>query len=234
MSSPMLVTYILGSTALIVVTMIAMMRFAPVAQPAGAFPAEPRRFAGPLIALFAWLMAAVGLALSGVYFRGTAGIPTIQFGILIPIVLGVAAYATSPGIRAFIGSLPQGWLVGVQLYRVIGGIFLVLWSAGQLPALFAWPAGAGDIAVGLAAPFIAWAASKRGGRAAAVVWNIAGMADLGVALATGFLTSPSKFQMFAFDAPNLMVGQFPLILIPTFLVPLSILLHLASLAGLRK
>ncbi len=231
MSSQMLLAAISGSTLLIVAMMIAMVRFAPVAQAAGAAPAEPRRFAAPLIALVAWMMAAVGLAVSGVYIRGTAGLPTIQFGILIPIVLGVAAYLTSPGARAFVRGLPQGWLVGVQVYRVIGGIFLILWSTGQLPAVFALPAGAGDIAVGLAAPLVAWAASKRGGRAAVILWNILGLADLVVALTMGFLTSPSKFQMFAFDAPNVMVGQFPLILIPTFLVPLSILLHLASLAG---
>jgi hypothetical protein len=175
-------------------------------------------------------MAAVGLAVSGVYIRGTAGLPTIQFGILIPVVLGVVAYMTSPGIRAFVRSLPQGWLIGVQLYRVIGGVFLILWSAGQLPAAFALPAGVGDVLVGLFAPLVAWLASKKGGRAAMILWNIAGLADLVVAVTMGFLTSPSKFQMFAFDAPNVMVGQFPLILIPTFLVPLSILLHLASLA----
>jgi hypothetical protein len=50
---------------------------------------------------------------------------------------------------------------------------------------------------------------------------------------TGFLTSPSAFQLFAFDLPNELISQFPLVLIPVFLVPLSVLLHLASLAKLR-
>jgi hypothetical protein len=36
------------------------------------------------------------------------------------------------------------------------------------------------------------------------------------------------------DAPNDLIGAFPLVLIPTFLVPISIVLHLASLTKLRR
>ena len=53
-------------------------------------------------------------------------------------------------------------------------------------------------------------------------------------MTTGFLTSPSAFQLFAFDLPNVLISQFPLVLIPVFLVPLSVLLHLASLTKLRR
>jgi len=38
--------------------------------------------------------------------------------------------------------------VGVQVYRALGLIFLVLYAGGYLPGLFAWPAGVGDILVG--------------------------------------------------------------------------------------
>jgi hypothetical protein len=50
-----------------------------------------------------------------------------------------------------------------------------------------------------------------------------------VALATGFLSAPSRFQMFSLDAPDFLIGSFPLVMIPIFAVPLSIVLHLASL-----
>jgi hypothetical protein len=42
------------------------------------------------------------------------------------------------------------------------------------------------------------------------------------------------FQLFAFDLPNELISQFPPVLIPVFLVPLSVLLHLASLTKLRR
>jgi cytochrome bd-type quinol oxidase subunit 2 len=65
-------------------------------------------------------------------------------------------------------------------------------------------------------------------------WNLLGIADLVVAVSTGFLTAPSPFQMFAFDRPNQLITMFPLVLIPTFLVPLAILLHFVSLIQLRR
>jgi hypothetical protein len=65
-------------------------------------------------------------------------------------------------------------------------------------------------------------------------WNLFGIGDLVVAVTTGFLSSPSPMQMFAFDRPNELIGAFPLVMIPVFLVPLAILLHLASLKKLRQ
>jgi hypothetical protein len=60
-----------------------------------------------------------------------------------------------------------------------------------------------------------------------------GISDLVIAVATGFLSAPSPFQIFSLDAPNVLVGSFPLVMIPIFAVPLSIVLHLASLSKIR-
>ena len=65
-------------------------------------------------------------------------------------------------------------------------------------------------------------------------WNLFGISDLVVAVTTGFLTSPSQLQLLAFDRPNDLISAFPLVMIPVFLVPLSVLLHLASLEKLRQ
>lgn len=50
----------------------------------------------------------------------------------------------------------------------------------------------------------------------------------------GCLDSPSPPQKLAFGAPNQLIRTFPLALVPVFLVPLSILQHLASLNKLRQ
>jgi hypothetical protein len=55
-----------------------------------------------------------------------------------------------------------------------------------------------------------------------------------VAVTTGFLTSPSAVQRFALEAPNDLISAFPLVLVPTFLVPISIVLHVASLKKLHE
>ena len=201
------------------------------------WPANERRQAvgGVAVLLAAWCLAAVYLTWSG-FYRGTSDrLPTIQYGVLIPIVVGVALYWKWGAVRRVIEAVPQEWIVGVQLYRALGVIFLVLYAGGLLPGFFALPAGAGDVAVGLLAPAVGIAYAHRSRNAAGLVraWNLLGIGDLIVALGTGFLTSASRFQMVAFDAPNNLISAFPLALIPVYLVPLSILLHLASLKKLQ-
>jgi hypothetical protein len=170
-------------------------------------------------------------------FYGTASkIPTVQYGVLIPIIAGILLFSTWRPLRRVIEAVPQQWLVGVQLYRIEGAIFLVLYAMGRLPAAFALPAGAGDVLVGLLAPVVALAQIRKWPQANSLlrVWNLLGLADLVVALTTGFLTSPSPLQKFAFDASNVLIGRYPLVMVPVFLVPLAILLHLASLQKLRQ
>lgn len=51
-----------------------------------------------------------------------------------PVVAGVAALAYLPTWRRIVRAVPQTWLVGGQVYRTIGAIFLLLWARGDLPA----------------------------------------------------------------------------------------------------
>jgi hypothetical protein len=69
-----------------------------------------------------------------------------------------------------------------------GMAFLATMALGHLPALFALPAGLGDIAAGIAAPLVARKLTQGGGRRAALWFNAFGMTDLVVALALGALT----------------------------------------------
>src|SRR5262249_14146508 len=90
----------------------------------------------------------------GVYHVTSGDIPTIQYGILLPILIGAVLIWRSETAKRVIAAVPQPWLVGVQLYRALGAIFLILYPTSKLPAFFAWPAGMGDVAVGLLAPVV--------------------------------------------------------------------------------
>ena len=100
---------------------------------------------------------------------------------------------TQPELALQLVDQPQPWLVGVQLYRALGVIFLILYATGKLPALFAWPAGIGDIAIGLLAPIVGVAYARAPQNAATLVagWNVFGILDLVIAVGTGFATAPS-------------------------------------------
>lgn len=203
-----------------------------------AWPARKRKQGVWILTLLlvVWFLAALLPSWFGIYRTAWFGTPTIQYGLLIPIIAAVAFFRTSQTLRDVVEAVPQRLIVGVQLYRAEGLIFLILYATGHLPGIFAWPAGVGDILVGLLAPVVAAAYARQSPNAAKWLraWNILGIADLIVAVTIGFLTSPSRLQMFALDAPNQLIAAFPLVMIPVFLVPLSILLHVASLKKLEE
>lgn len=187
------------------------------------------------VPLLAWFVLTRTLGLAGV-FQARPGIPPIPFAILLPLALGLALLLRSRRIAEVIDAVPPSWLIGLQAYRVVGGVFLAFWLDGSLPGSFAIPAGGGDMLVGLEAIPVALylASGARGGRLAAYAWNIFGITDLVVAISLGFLTSPGIGHVLALDNPNLLVTAYPLAMIPAFAVPLSLILHGLSLWQLRR
>jgi hypothetical protein len=225
---------LIGTLAIIVTVLFGLQRALKRAR----WPERDRGRAFRSVAalLVGWYVATLVLARFEFYRGAASRVPTIQFGLLIPIIVGVVLAWKWKLLRRVIDAVPQEWIVGVQFYRALGLIFLVLYAAGRLPGTFALPAGIGDVIVGLVAPFVGatYARNRRNAAGVVRVWNWFGIADLIVAVGTGFLTSPSPIQMLAFDAPNDLISAFPLVMVPVFLVPLSILLHLASLKKLRQ
>jgi hypothetical protein len=153
----------------------------------------------------------------------------------VPTILG-SLLVRSQTFKRWISRVPLHALVGVQLYRVLGGLFLVAYAQGDMPGEFALPAGIGDILVGLGAVIVAVVLLKRGeqrARSLVLAWCAFGILDLVVAVATGFLSAPSPLQQLAIDDPNAAIVSYPFVLIPTFLVPVSIILHVYAIARLR-
>ena len=103
-------------------------------------------------------------------------------------------------------------------------------------SIFALPAGYGDILVGLTAVFAAYLYTKNGlaARRAVIGWNVLGIADLVMAVTLGFLSSPGPLHFLSLDNPNVMASAYPLVMVPVFAVPLSILLHVCSLTKLSR
>ena len=188
------------------------------------------------IPLTLWLGVIWAAALSGVFQVRPGVIPRLPIAVVVPVVIGLIAVTRSRRIAAAVDAAPPSWLVGLQVYRVLGGIFLLQWLQGALPGAFAVPAGIGDVLVGLLAlPVAVYAASgRRGSTAAVVAWNVLGIADLVNALTLGFLSTPGPWQLLAHDHPNLLVGVYPTAMIPAFAVPLSLILHGVSLWQLRR
>jgi hypothetical protein len=115
-------------------------------------------------------------------------------------------------------------LIVVQVYRVGGVLFLFELQRGTLPATFAVPAGVGDILIGITAPLIGLALRSGGSIAwaTAITWNALGIIDLIYAITLGVL-SQAQYILTSYLA-----------VVPFFLVPLSIIIHIAAIIFLLQ
>lgn len=189
------------------------------------------------VAFTAWLAIVWWLAIDGAFRpRPGRGVPAIPIAIFLPVLLGLPLLLRSERVGAVLDATPAYWLVGVQAYRVFGGIFLVAWSRGDLSGTFALPAGNGDVLVGLLALPVAYLlySGAASGRRAAIAWNVLGLVDFAIAIGIGVLSAPGPLQLIVPDRPNAQLGNFPTVMIPAFAVPSSILLHALSLRQLRR
>jgi hypothetical protein len=180
------------------------------------------------IVLAAWAIAAAVLAARG-FFRppDTQSPPPIGIYLALVLVALALCLAFSKSLRSLLSN--QKNLIRLNLWRLVGAVFLILMANGQMPALWALPAGIGDIIVGATAPWVANHFDTPGGRRVAILFNLFGMADLIVAVGLGIMTSPGPTQVFHTSPTSEFATQFPLALVPTFLVPLAFMLHVVSL-----
>jgi hypothetical protein len=187
---------------------------------------------GKLIAVLiaAWFAVIFSASALGV-FRNQANRVGAAVGLaaLAPIALFAVWFAASEGFRKFALSLDPRVLTYSQAFRVVGVVFVILEARGILPAVFAFPAGYGDIFIGLTACFVGWRLANGRHRAAFIFWQALGITDLVLAVGTGTLAgliSPGSTPMVAMTV-------LPLSLIPTFLVPLLFIIHIICIAQAR-
>ena len=192
---------------------------------------------GIILALAAWFVLVVLLGASGA-FVGRPGRPpvAIAIGAGTPLLLFFACLRFSSSFRAYVHSLDLRLITGMQAWRWAGMGFLALYAHDVLPAMFALPAGFGDMAVGFVAPWMSFALARRPDFAASpafVRWNALGMLDLVLAIALGAL-SASLSTGAPGEVAAAPMATLPLLAIPVFLVPLFLMLHTAALMQSRR
>src|SRR5579872_845611 len=184
-----------------------------------------------------WLALAWNLAANGFFQPGGAvRLPKLPIAIFAPVAVGLFILLRSKSIAAVLDAMPASWLVALQVYRILGGIFLVNWVNGTVAGPFAWPAAIGDMLTGIMALPVAFLLASRAesARRTAIAWNIFGLTDFAIAITMGVLSNPGPLQIFGLDIPASFAGTYPIVLIPAFAVPSWILLHALSLRQLRR
>ncbi len=179
----------------------------------------------------AWFLLSLSASVLKVFENDSARPPlSLGLAVLTPIVLFAVWYAASAGFRQFALTLNPRTLTMVQAWRIGGFVFLVLHAHGILPGPFALPAGWGDIAIGATAPLVAMRLAHSDHRKGFILWQILGMLDLVMAVSLGTLAGLIRLDGITTGPMTVL----PLSLIPTFAVPLLIILHVICIAQARR
>jgi len=198
-------------------------------------PSERKKFfLSVSIPLIAWLIAIWILSSRGAFMSGPGrGNPLLPIAIFSPLIIWIAAFNRSTVLDEVLEVIPSWWLIGIQVYRVLGLAFLAQLVLGRISPAFALPAGIGDVLTGVLAPFAALAVARSGNIAAGLTWNALGVFDLFLAVVMGILNGAGFLPPPAVPgAPPL--GAYPLVMIPAYTVPLSLVLHYLSIRQLRR
>lgn len=183
-----------------------------------------------LIAVLLWFSGAFIAGWFDLFVQSDAPPTYLGLFILLPIVVFTSLYLSNNNFRVFANSIDISLVVVAHLWRYVGIGFLIAFLYGRLPAQFAIPEGLGDIiAAAFALPLALALQRKKTVRGYFIAWNIFGLADLVSAITLGVLYSQGPFGILRTEVSTALMTTFPVNLIPTFFVPLFIMLHVLAL-----
>jgi hypothetical protein len=179
----------------------------------------------------AWLGIQALIGLSG-FYAGSAGMPPRAVLMpLLPLIVIAALFLTNQG-RLFLDRLDIQGLTWLHIVRIPVEIVL-FWLAlyGQIPKLMTFEGRNFDIIAGITAPIVAFIAFRvvRKYVTPLLLWNVLCLGLLLNIVIHGILSLPSPFQQFALEQPNVAMLHFPFVWLPSYIVPIVLCSHLASI-----
>ena len=186
--------------------------------------------------MLGWLSLQAVLGLSGFYQQTQAVPPRFPVLVIPPLLLLITLLATGRG-RRFIDRLRLDQLTLLHTIRILVELVLFCLFIGKtVPQLMTFEGRNFDILSGLTAPFIYYFGfvKKRIGRPFLVLWNLVCLGLLLNIVVNAVLSMPSRFQAFAFDQSNIAILHFPFVWLPSFIVPIVLLAHVAAIRQLSR
>lgn len=153
-----------------------------------------------------------------------------------PLVMTVALVLAIPAVRRALAAIPLTLLVGLNIVRLGGVLFVLLALAERLSGPFPYFAGWGDFATGALAIPVVWLAASdtRIGDRLIATWNTLGLLDLILAVSLGILSrNGSPLQLIHAGVGTAAMQTLPWAFVPTVLVPFFLIVHGIIFAHLR-
>jgi hypothetical protein len=182
-------------------------------------------------AIVGWLAFTGALAAGGALLRASTVPLYFPLLVLTPMLAGIFFLRSTPG-HEVLSNLPPAWPVQMQSFRIV--MEIVLWALaeqGRVPYLITFEGRNVDILIGLTAWPVAWYCFMRRTWPVrvATLWNVAGLLILANVVFQAYLSAPTAIRMIFTQPPTGFIGTLPYVWLPTFLVPLAVWLHTASL-----
>jgi hypothetical protein len=184
-----------------------------------------------LLILASWLIVQGALGLIGFYKIDSQNPPKIFLMLIPPLAIIVLLFITSRG-KQFIDGLDLKILTILHTVRIPVEIVLFLLYLNRLvPLVMTFEGRNFDILAGLTAPIIYYFGfcRSRYNPRLILVWNFLSTGLLANIIIIAMLSLPSSFQKFGFDQPNIAILYFPFVWLPSVIVPLVLLSHLAAI-----
>lgn len=182
-----------------------------------------------------WLLLQAVLTLLDFYDSPVESIPPklVLFGILPAIIALLTIFMTKKG-RSFIDNLPQEKLILIHTLRIpVEFVLYWLYVNMAVPEIITFAGRNFDIIAGFTAPIIYYGyVKKKLNHTVILAWNIICLCLLINVVVCAMLSAPSPLQQFAFDQPNVAILNFPFSWLPSFIVPIVLFCHLASIRKL--
>ena len=200
----------------------------------GQFYAATTKSTTTLIVLTVWMLVQALIGFSGFYTEGDGFPPRIALLGFPALVFIVVLFTTTRG-RAFLDSLNIQKLTFLHTVRVAVELALYfLFLAKAIPLVMTFDGWNYDILAGLSAPIVYYYAfiKKSLNNKMLLVWNIVCLLLLFNIVSIAVLSAPTVVQKLAFEQPNIAILYFPFVWLPSVVVPLVLLSHLASIRRL--
>jgi hypothetical protein len=182
-----------------------------------------------LLVLAIWFGLAVAIGLTGRFEQASAR--TVAITVWVLTILLLLGWRKVPPITRWAKTVRFRWLLALHLARLVGFYFLFLCRRDELACRFARPAGIGDAVTAIGAGILLlWPLlhGRRPAKPAFHVWNVFGFLDIILVVFTAFRVGVADWP--AMEP----LRTLPLMLLPTFLVPLIIASHILIFVRLRS
>lgn len=200
--------------------------------------ARNKQFSETVLYLSIWVVAYLSSLSVTKILQDTSLPPRFLLLVFVPIIIVLILFYRKNKDNPVLHAMPKSWPVYYQTFRIaVEVLILYTFYKGVLPQTATFEGFNFDILMGISAPFMAYFIFKDPvkHKTLARIWNVLGIF---MVLTVAFIVATSIYLPSFWGATEPLVKMeflaFPYLLLPGFLAPSAIFMHIVSLMQLRE